>query len=343
MLEGRFGQCIQMKRNFCAKASFFPVGARTKLLLWTSLSPLSSPMSNTPASPPPPYSSQEERIPEPPHRHNRSYTPFLHPDDRVAFTEMKKLVQKILPEELDVKCSWGRQDKDATKRLIDRVVEAHPTFAKYENAWPVFYYSYKHISDVRRPLSRAHKSRRQRLVDRASTPHRTSVTQRAGPTSRTSDPAHEPTAQHSAAVDAGLAITEVNECAAESGSPPENHAHCSRSRMSNLGTAHGECAPGPSARPVVPEAHASRLVTVEQLTPGEQEVAQFLANVNPGFVSLIGRLRLAGITSRARLVTLAGWPAPEKEYFLVQELRLNAFERKLIGDALEKHVAADKV
>lgn len=84
------------------------------------------------------------------------------------------------------------------------------------------------------------------------------------------------------------------------------------------------------------------VVIVNDLAPGEQEVLRFLLGVDGTFASLVNHFRLAGITSKARLFTLAQWASAEKEEFLTKEVRLNGFERKLVSDGLVKLLAREK-
>lgn len=85
-----------------------------------------------------------------------------------------------------------------------------------------------------------------------------------------------------------------------------------------------------------------RHVIVQHLPPGEQEVLRFLLSMDGTFAPLLDHFRLAGITSKARLLTMAQWTSAEKEEFLTKEIRMNGFERKMVSDGLVKLLAREK-
>ncbi|OSD01832.1 hypothetical protein PYCCODRAFT_480488 [Trametes coccinea BRFM310] len=80
----------------------------------------------------------------------------------------------------------------------------------------------------------------------------------------------------------------------------------------------------------------ARVAVTGPLAGGEQDVLEFLVAADRSFASLLERFRLAGLTSRARLEALAKWAREERDMFLVRELRLSAFEQKLVNDALAR-------
>ncbi|KAI0366354.1 hypothetical protein BV20DRAFT_651114 [Pilatotrama ljubarskyi] len=99
-------------------------------------------------------------ISQPPHGLNRSYVGYMRDEDRPDFEGAKYIIKKLVPQELDLHRSWGRQDETAKKQLIEKVLEAYPAFADYESAWPVLYYSCQTLHHVRRPIDKPHRQRR---------------------------------------------------------------------------------------------------------------------------------------------------------------------------------------
>ncbi|KAL7282058.1 hypothetical protein ACG7TL_003526 [Trametes sanguinea] len=85
-----------------------------------------------------------------------------------------------------------------------------------------------------------------------------------------------------------------------------------------------------------PATKTARVAVTGPLAGGEQDVLEFLVAADRSFASLLERFRLAGLTSRARLEALAKWAREERDMFLVRELRLSAFEQKLVNDALAR-------
>ncbi|CDO74117.1 hypothetical protein BN946_scf185043.g167 [Trametes cinnabarina] len=78
---------------------------------------------------------------------------------------------------------------------------------------------------------------------------------------------------------------------------------------------------------------AVHIVVAGDLTTGDNVLA-FLISADPSLAGLVERFRVAGLTNIARLKTMARWGQEERNMFLLKELRLSAFEQKLVDDAL---------
>ncbi|KAH9853855.1 hypothetical protein C2E23DRAFT_97788 [Lenzites betulinus] len=255
------------------------------------------------------------------------YTKLILEEDLGFFAKAKMLIQKILPEELDITRVWTHQNEEDRKRLIDRVISAYPPFAKYEMAWPIFFYCRQHLSHLRRPLGWEFKDRRARRPA-ASTPPASSRSEAqrstASSQSRTDDP------RPSRASDR-IRIRAGNTRQAQV------PAGCPRTRVRLTDPTMSDATTPRRAQPAVPTGHAApRAVAAENPAPSRegQDVLEFLTSVDGTFSYLLDRFLVAGVTSRARLLTVAQWA--DKDEFLLKELRLNAFERRLITDGLVK-------
>ena len=58
----------------------------------------------------------------------------------------------------------------------------------------------------------------------------------------------------------------------------------------------------------------------------------FLQSIDPTFARLLDRFVWAGIADRTRLLLMAGWTTDEIDSFLAREMRLDPFERRLVGE-----------
>ena len=68
-----------------------------------------------------------------------------------------------------------------------------------------------------------------------------------------------------------------------------------------------------------------------------EEVAVFLRLVDSTLGCLIDRFVSAGVDSEHRMIVMSKWPATELDNFLRCDVRLDAFECKLIRDGLRKY------
>lgn len=69
-----------------------------------------------------------------------------------------------------------------------------------------------------------------------------------------------------------------------------------------------------------------------------EEVHIFLRLVDSSLCCLIDRFVSAGVTSEARLITMAKWPDHELTIFLRCEIRLDPFECKVVRDGMQKYL-----
>ncbi|RPD62018.1 hypothetical protein L226DRAFT_535391 [Lentinus tigrinus ALCF2SS1-7] len=78
-----------------------------------------------------------------------------------------------------------------------------------------------------------------------------------------------------------------------------------------------------------------------QMMRGEEEVTTFLQSIGGTFDSskFLDRFVTAGVNSGARLKDVAKWGVVDRDMFLRCEVRLNAFECKLVSDALQRMVS----
>ena len=75
-----------------------------------------------------------------------------------------------------------------------------------------------------------------------------------------------------------------------------------------------------------------------QVMQGEEEVLRFLRSIDSTFDAnkFLDRFVSTGVDSRARLEDMARWCVVDRDIFLRREVRLNAFECKLVSDALQR-------
>ncbi|KAL7282056.1 hypothetical protein ACG7TL_003523 [Trametes sanguinea] len=263
----------------------------------------------------------------------REIDEFLHGTLWLSAFERKVLhIRTVLPNELDLTRTWKKQAVGATDRFLVKMLEAFPTFKKYVKAWPLLYYSYQSLGYLRKRPEFQAQRRWSRYFASAGVPA----------PQRMLRPPHE----HTQVVQGQAGIMPpapspnlVIPCLANNVSspfpifpPPEpamniadtlnegpNLLDCGGSATQGSGTVVNEGVP-------------------YQVASGEQEIVRFLIAVDQTFAYLLDRFRLAGLTSNARLQTLAHWPPAEIEEFLRSKLQLSAYEHKMMSDALAQMI-----
>ncbi|KAI0643718.1 hypothetical protein C8Q79DRAFT_151106 [Trametes meyenii] len=255
-----------------------------------------------------PAPSEDRLIPPPATGIGRSYVRYVRPEDRGTFEEAKILMRELCPRELNIKRRWGLQQMQATERLIARVVERYPVFKKYEGAWPVMYYCYKHFSHLRRPFAK-----RMNVDNLRSQVEAVACYGRLlNPLSRTRRASK-------------LQVPAPNECSIDSEPPATTNP------QEPWGEAGNE--KDDTSVPDLLNCPSSQLSSTDTLSSSSSSasssVLDFLVALDGSLASMLDRFRFAGITDTARLRSLAQWPAPEQELFLAKDLGLNAFERRM--------------
>ncbi|EIW61800.1 uncharacterized protein TRAVEDRAFT_63400 [Trametes versicolor FP-101664 SS1] len=284
-------------------------------------SPLLTPRLSSQPEPVRAHSPSLRKIPQPPQGRKRSFIAWVRSHDKADYQCAKALIRDLLPRELDILRSWGQQAEGNTERLISKVVEAYPTFAKYDQAWPILYYCIQYHGDIRRPVSSAFKR-----------PRRGSITVDADfiPPSRIEGLCGH---RHSARINLALALKQLLAERERLSSQPTGPCPIPRNRP----TAVSEERDHSSAAPVSED--TARVVNVEPdvQSQGKQEVLSFLLFVNGTFACLLDRFWYAGITSKARLLAMAvEWTDVEKEDFLLKQVHADPFERKMLSTGLAK-------
>ncbi|KAI0662969.1 hypothetical protein C8Q70DRAFT_1050674 [Cubamyces menziesii] len=308
------------------------------------------------ADPPPPIAKaallleypqahrDSELIPEPPHGRNRSYTGFIRPDDLPKYIQAKDIIKRLVRNILNINVSWRFQDGRSVERLRAKILRQFPMFKDYDQAWPVMYFAYQKLGDFRRCLDWKEKGPMRRRVSariRNKQPcPRCSGGVQAGAIRASG---YAVVQDGVAGTEAGLAsnaVATADERAAND--RQRSPAHIGRvnapSGSSNATGAHSFSRPDHSS-----EGHKSlsgkRLAAMIELAKqDEKDVLDFLCGISGTFAYLLDRFRVAGLTSRARLVAMAGWNAVDVDAFLISEVRLSGFERKAVSVALGKLV-----
>ncbi|KAI0637724.1 hypothetical protein C8Q77DRAFT_1205863 [Trametes polyzona] len=228
--------------------------------------PSLSQSSSAASSPPPPYIPRV-CIPQPVHRLDRSYYGNIRPEDRTAYDSARKRIRDLLPQILDIKRTWSRQDDGATERLINAAPDAG-------------------------------------ISERASL------------------------------------VASASECF------PERTTRGNVAPITSEATVE-TTTPASPASPLMTRIDPSRLGTSVAASLASNEpwdaVERFLIALDPTFGPLADRFKVAGITNKARLLAFAGWASYERDEFLAKELRLDAFERKVVSDELVKLAGREQV
>ncbi|RDX53047.1 hypothetical protein OH76DRAFT_1553736 [Lentinus brumalis] len=205
-----------------------------------------------------------------------------------------------MPTILDVKLRWGEQETSRKRELLSTVLSSHPAFTKYESSWPILYYCYQSLGQLRTKTGEGAKKRLNNNSARS--------------TCKRNNTRRSPSVL-------SIASTET----AGRNSPPP--------RMSVRG----------NHRPSQTTATTSNAASPRylQMMKGEEEVMKFLRSINSalGSARLLDRFVSAGVTSGARLEDMAKWSVADRDTFLRCEVRLNAFECKLVSDALHRMVS----
>ncbi|KAJ2973129.1 hypothetical protein NUW54_g12122 [Trametes sanguinea] len=264
-----------------------------------------------------------EPIAEPPHRLDRTYVGTSFPG--IARTLQSQ--RNVLPKELDMERTWKKQAIGATDRFLEKMLDAFPTFKKYVKAWPLLYYSYQSLGYLRKRPEYQAQRRWSRYFASPGVPapqpmlrplcdHLPAIQGSAGPT--------QPTAPLP-----NLVIPYPVPSPFPVFPPLENTMNISALSGGPI-LQYGEHSPTQAPITVVNEG------VPYQMGSSEQEIVGFLIAVDPTFAYLLDRFRLAGLTSNARLHTLARWPQNEIEEFLRGKQQLSAYEHKMVSDALAR-------
>ncbi|KAI0751273.1 hypothetical protein C8Q80DRAFT_563027 [Daedaleopsis nitida] len=277
--------------------------------LWSdSKSPPSSPPPSAQAFVPRPRLSQRNL--------KVSYSTWLSrkilPEDTEAFRFAKPLMRTLVYKVLDPKYTWCKQRPEDRRELYSNVLSAYPAFEKYEDHWPVWYY-----------CANTH------AVYRHSPPRHIfiSVRGRAGSILRSTSTIR------SLRDTRGAPLTRLRGRRDPSASP----AASSTSTSTMCSQSFGEIRRSPMQ-------NSDRSSTVRTSACGhsktqadeKEEVVSFLRSVVADFDRLLDRFVSAGLSSGVRLIVFAGWDKGEREDFLRTHVRLDPFERKMIGDALDR-------
>ncbi|CDO74119.1 hypothetical protein BN946_scf185043.g169 [Trametes cinnabarina] len=225
-------------------------------------------------------------------------TPTSSPLDPIAEPPYGLFIRKAIVQDLDVRYSWKKQPPGATNQLIDKILDAFPTFKKYIRAWPVQYYSYQSLCYWRSKPE--HQGPRRRLRYSA----RTCLSAESARVS----PAHD--------LRASVDIMPTS------------------ARGLDLRIVRASEEPtlvGPSTHYSVETAQSAAKVKPVNC---EQEVLEFLVAIDMSLAYLHDRFVLSGLTSKGRLQIMARWAPREVDEFLFRVLQLSEFERKLVSDAL---------
>ncbi|KAI9063407.1 hypothetical protein FKP32DRAFT_1603601 [Trametes sanguinea] len=242
-----------------------------------------------------------------------------------ALHHMKLYVRSVIGERLDIEVTWSRQHERATERLFADVLQKYPMFAAYKDRWPVRFYCQQAFGELRRTMrgKRSHQRKNcatEKPISRA--PGGCSESTRLA--TRRSSRLHHAAAR-SSTVGGGEVV-------------PAHHSQCPGVSLASAAHRHKDSANGDryTNSRVLGTTSSLSIVVTSQLAGGEQDVLGFLISVDRSLAGLFDRLRFAGITSRDRLEALAKWPPEEREMFLLRELRVSAFEQKLLSDALAR-------
>ncbi|KAI0334849.1 hypothetical protein GY45DRAFT_1054052 [Cubamyces sp. BRFM 1775] len=309
------------------------------IMVGPSLPPAPPPSFATNALPQAAPQAHRELVPEPPYGRNRSFMGFIRPGDLPKYMQAKDVIKRLVRNILDASVSWRFQEAHAVERLKAKILRLFPMFKEYEGAWPMMYYAYQKLGDMRRCLDWREKGPMGRRVSARILSKRCICGAKMGATRAS-----------------GCAVVQVGATGIEPPAMVEDltaatDEHGANDRQRGTACLHGAAPSGPSAatgirsssRPDRGEGPYSpsgkRLAAMIELAKqDERDVLDFLCGVSGTFAYLFDRFRVAGLTSRARLVALARWNAVDLEAFLASEVRLSAFERKAVKVALGKLV-----
>ncbi|OSD01833.1 hypothetical protein PYCCODRAFT_1478260 [Trametes coccinea BRFM310] len=266
-------------------------------------------------------------VPVPRQKARDVFARYIRAEHLADFQHMKLYTRSIIEEQLDKKLIWTRQDKQAVEGLVADVLQRYPAFASYENSWPIRFYGQHAFQELRRK-KRCRSSNGQRSHHAARKP-----------------PAHasgDCCASKRVEVRRSSRLASRH-AAANSSMGEEEEVSTSRSRCPMVRPASAALPRKDTAnrgRYAISRASEAtsgvRIVVMGQLTGGEQDVLGFLIGVDRSLASLLDRFRYAGITSRDRLEHVARWTPEEREMFMLRELRVSAYEQKLVSDALAR-------
>ncbi|KAJ3002420.1 hypothetical protein NUW54_g5858 [Trametes sanguinea] len=282
-------------------------------------------------------------------------TRHIHPDDLADFQHMKSYVRSVIGERLDIEITWSRQHDQATERLFADVLQKYPMFAAYKDRWPVRFYCQQAFGELRRrTCGKRSQQRRDRATEkpipRAPGGCSESIRLATRRSSRLVSTMGLRTSSGSAREARAMIVCNTNlpssqhHAAARSGTGvggevvPAHHSQCPVVSLASAAHHRKDSANGDryAISRVLETTSSLSIVVTNQLSGGEQDVLAFLISVDRSLAGLFDRLRFAGITSRDRLEALAKWPPEEREMFLLRELRVSAYEQKLVSDALAR-------
>ncbi|KAI0721958.1 hypothetical protein C8T65DRAFT_629775 [Cerioporus squamosus] len=236
--------------------------------------------------------SPGDKIPEPPHRLARSYVEHINAEDANDWVAVKIFIKDTMPTILDIKLRWGEQETSRKRGLLSTVLSSYPAFTKYESGWPVLYYCYQTLGQLRFKSGEGSKKRLAKSTTTRSICARRNI--RRSPS----------------------VLSIASTVTVGRNTPP----------------------PAVTTAATTSDAVSPRYV---QMMRGEEEVTNFLQSINStlGSSRLLDRFVSAGVNSGARVKDMANWSATDRDLFLRCEVRLNAFECKLVGDALQRMVS----
>ncbi|KAI0723478.1 hypothetical protein C8Q76DRAFT_794412 [Earliella scabrosa] len=282
-------------------------------------------------------------------RQNTSYS-FTHlilPQDKRKFAQAKALMQKAIPEILDLGHTWGQQRPQRIRRLLATVLSAYPVFKNYENQWPVRFYCSTRLACVRYIKARGH--------------HEPGTTRTREPRTWASADAHTGVSTNPASASEGRGMQLRNHTLVTSSTTGSLNNTSASTDLDDQPRAdaisNSTSATSTTDRPENRAPWASfgydqrrswdapglqhidvRMSSFANATngPGEQEVRAFLRSIEASFEPLLDRFLRAGVTNRTRLRILAEWSASEVDAFLLRDVHLDPFERKVVADVLSK-------
>ncbi|KAH9853857.1 hypothetical protein C2E23DRAFT_97739 [Lenzites betulinus] len=267
----------------------------------------------------PPASRQEAfksglraKVPRPRGKLRERYATSVLREDLRCFESVKKLIRRILLEELDITRVWTQQDEESKRRLIDRVVTTYPVFAKYEDAWPVSSYCHQHLSELRR-------TSRRRTANSPATSNLRGASGCTASSSAYNDGADLHTTKKT------LVGDRVHPRVASVELPGPTRCPFTRRKDPAV-----DEAPTPPSGTTT----ARRLVITQTLTQNDEEVLEFLMSVDKSFGHLLDQFRRAGLTSRHRLLKMMEWSVAARAKFLSKHLLLDPFEQQMLSDGL---------
>ncbi|KAI9001126.1 hypothetical protein BD414DRAFT_22909 [Trametes punicea] len=249
-------------------------------------------------------------VPKPPRGYKGRFARHLRVEDQETFQDAKPLIVDLIHQELNSEQTMSSQEH-ALSQLIAKTLEVFPAFNAYEDAWPIAFYARRRFEALR---SRLQKRKAQ---------HRTQkhVFVAASPSSGSESPVLRPPRMN-----LPTRMSKTIECVSDRTSKSCRHTAATPNAanvISDSGQLSGDTG-------------ISRGIMDQAANADEQDVLNFLLGADKTSAYLLEHFRFAGLTSKARLSTMARWTQADKDEFLVKELQLSAFERKVVNDALTR-------